>query len=166
LVAEGVAMSDGQIVIELGELYTGENGSVAEAIIRAAADFLLNRIGSETIRHRIEQIRDDEIREHVRPLIATALTEPMQLTDEYGSPKGSAKPLSQIIVEKGMAQLQVKSYGNNKTPLEKFLSEEIERVFRNELREAMKEARGSVLAAVRQEGARIVEETITKMARS
>lgn len=154
------------ISIDLG-VAVPEGVTLAEAIVDQAAKQLLASIKEETepVRARVRAIRDEEIREQVRPLVGDTLGMLVQRTDEYGSPKGQPVTLREVILEKAAESFKVSSR-NRKSPLEEFITQEVDRAFRGELQEAMKASRAQVLAAVREQGAQIVQETIERMARS
>lgn len=159
-------MTAAQITVNLGEEFSDE-GTLGEALLDRAANKLVSGTARDDLRRRIEQIRDDEIREQLRPTIAAALDAPVQLFNEYGSPKGDPITLRDLILERGTALFKVKAGGyGNKSPLDQFITEEIDRQFKNELNTAMKQAREQVLAAVREQGAAVVQETISRMART
>jgi hypothetical protein len=157
-----------QLVIDLGETFA-DHGTLSEVILDRAAAQIVRQLSKDDITRRIQQVRDDEIREVVKPMIADTIGLEVQLTDTYGAPQGPPMPLREVIVKKATEQFVVRKDGfssSRKTPLEEYISSEIERVFRRELNEAMAEARAQVLAAVREEGAQLITQTIARMAKA
>ncbi len=159
-------MSGAQITVHLGEEWANEE-TLGEALLDRAADKIAKGMARQNFNDRVAAIRDEEIREQLRPAVAAALNAPVQRFNEYGSPQGDPILLRDLIVEKGTELFKVKNPGyGSKSPLEKFIVEEIDRAFKNELNTAMKQARAQVLAAVREQGAAVVQETIERMART
>ena len=160
--------------LDLGSLWdSSEEGlTVADLIVRHAAERLLSSVGDEVRRSlldRARRIADEEIRERLAPEIERLLSEPVQQTDTWGAPRGPAKSLREVIFESASAQLSVRRdqrSGSDRTPLEEFLRREVSQVFSKELTEAMAQAKAEVLAAVKDEGAKVLSETIMRMART
>lgn len=120
-------------------------------------------------RRRAAKIADDEIREAFRPLIEEALTQAVQPTDGFGTPKGPAKTLREVLVEHATAELRQKrdrgGIGRKQqTLVEEFVAQEVDSVLRRELQEAVKEAKAEVLVAVREQAATVISETIERVA--
>lgn len=169
-----------QITIDIPDFFEGnaEDGtrstSLREMVANAAVERLVTDARREawgkTIRDRVRAIRDDEIREAVRPSIEEALTKAIQPTDVYGTPKGEPVTLREHIVQTASDWLTKKSserYGEKAmSPAERLIKEEVTRVFDREVKAALDDAKAQVMAAVQQEGARVLAETIARMAGS
>lgn len=154
------------LVVNLGESFA--DGNIGNAILEHAAAQLLRQAGEEVreTRDRIRLIRDEEIRAQVSPLVTQLLDSSVQLTDEYGSARGKPVPLRDLIVQKATEILSVRqAHGSRHTVLEDFITREVERVFKQQLEKEVNAAREQVAAAVREQGARVIEETIRRMAR-
>jgi hypothetical protein len=167
---------DGQkIVIEfdLGSLVAGreESGETfGDVIVNRAASVLLDRERESVGKFRalVAVIAESEVRDAIRPMIDQALAEPIQKTNTYGGPIGEAMPLREHIVEIARAALDTqvgRDYDKKTSLLRAILAEEVERVLRRELGEALAAAKAEVTAAVREQGAAVITETITRLAR-
>lgn len=130
------------------EAYDGDGGKtigdeVAYLALRRLAD---DRDGWNSITQRVERITDEEIREHVRPLITEALTRPFRQTNSYGEPVGQETTLSSVIVAEARNAFKVRadSYGSNQTVLQKLVAEEVQKAFKDVIAEEVKQARALV----------------------
>lgn len=164
-------MSDKILVeIDLGTI-AGPEQDVAGIIVDRASRILLdhNRETTAAFLDRVAQIAAEEIREAIRPLVAAALMQPIQKTNTYGTPVGEPLPLNEHIIEiarEAMSQPIGRDYDRKKSLLQTILAEEVERVLRTELQNEIKQAKAEVLAAVHEQGARVITETIERLART
>lgn len=148
-------------------------GAVFNDVARQLLAELRNRAtGSDIyggLRQRIDAIRDEEIREAVRPAITEALTKAVQPTNHYGEAQGEPKTLHETIVEKATAWLTTAKgdyYAKDKrTPIQAYIEDEVQKAFTKELRAEMEKAKAQVVKAVQDEGARVLAETIARMAK-
>lgn len=118
-----------------------------------------------SLRKRITQVRDEEIRALVLPIIAEAVAKPVQKTNTYGDPIGEATSLREVILDEARKLLQGAkgdSY-NRKEPLgRQLIREMVDKELRAELAEAIKAEREKVVAAVRAQAAELITEAVTK----
>jgi hypothetical protein len=123
--------------------------------------------GWDSIRDRVKNITAEEIRARVVPLIEDALSKGFQQTNSYGEPTGKVTTLREVIVAEAQAYLTkpADSYGRDKgTVIQQFIRTEVAKAVKDELDEALKQARADVLGAVRSQAATLITQTITKMA--
>lgn len=158
-----------KLEINLGETFADES-TASEAIVKeCAARFLRQHDLTEDVRRRFKQITDEEIRAVVQPLIQEALAEGFQPTDSFGSPKGEPTTLREMIVKEVKrdigASKQPGYHGSKQTLLEEVVGREVERAVREDLKQAMDEARKQVRAAVEQKGAEVLAQTIERLSR-
>jgi hypothetical protein len=111
----------------------------------------LQRLTSETegwysIRERVQRVTDEEIREHVRPLITEALTRPFRQTNSFGEPVGGETTLSSVIVDEARKAFKVRAdnYGSSQTVLQKLVAEEVQQAFKTVIADEVKQARALV----------------------
>jgi hypothetical protein len=159
---------------EDGPVY-GKPRTIAEVIAEEAAAQLLHKLTNEETRdlyHRVALVTDEEIKAQVRPLIAEALARSIQKTNQFGESTGQPTTLSEAIMAEVQRQLtkptQGDSYGGSmrrKTLVQEIIGAEVERTIRRELADEISKARAQVSAAIRDEGARLISETIQRMAR-
>lgn len=155
--------------IDLGTTFASD-AAVSEAIVQECARRLLQQYElTDDVRRRMKQVTGDEIRAAVQPLIQAALDEGFQPTDSFGSPKGEPTTLRDMIVQEARRDLGASKHpghhGSKQTLLEEIVGREVERAVREDLKQAMDEARKQVRAAVEKKGAEILAQTIERMAR-
>ncbi len=103
----------------------------------------------DNISRRVHEIRDEEIRAAVLPLITEAITMPLQQTNVYGEPTGPETTLSQLIVAEARKQLGERAdpYNHERgTVLSKTVAAEVKKAFAGEIADAVKQARDLVSA--------------------
>lgn len=122
------------------------------------------------LRQRVYNLRDAEIREQLRPLVAEAIARSIQPTDPFGNPKGDPTTLAEVITKEAKTALTVpkeSGYGNPKrTLIQQIIADEINTTFRKELADAVAEGKKAVAAALRAEGAVVIQQTIERMAKA
>lgn len=163
-----------KVVVELdlaGLWVDAEGRTFSQMVVDRASRRLLEGDGgatrSEFVR-RVQAIRDEEIREALRPVMAEALEQAVQQTDSFGTPRGEPRTLRELVVEEATKMLREKRYerGRQKeTLVEKFVRDEVERTLRAELTAAVNEAKAEVVAAVRDNAAEVIAETIDRARR-
>lgn len=141
-------------------------GMAAERLVRSVTADEAKRY----MRERISAIRDEEIRAAIRPLIEEALTRSIQPTDHYGNPKGEPTTLAEVITKEAKTAVTVpKEHGYGKpkrTLIQEIIADAVDLQFHRELGEAIAEGKKAVLAAVRDEGAAVIQKTIERMAKA
>lgn len=127
----------------------------------------LDRDVKSEVGRRVREIRDEEIRRQVAPLIEEAIAKSVQETDSYGNPKGEPRTMAEIIVAEAKTALSKPKdpYARNKgTLVEEFVRAEVAAAFTKELKQAADAAKAEVLAAVKERGAEVLASTISAMA--
>jgi hypothetical protein len=145
-----------RITIDLSEVYADEQ-SVESAIVAAAGSQLRGELDRKEglereLRNELRSAYREAIDAQLPGLIAEALSEPLQLTDEFGGPKGQPTSLRELIHAIAKAELSnpADRYNHGRgTVLQEFLKTEVERQLRADLAAAVSEAKAEVLAAVR-----------------
>jgi hypothetical protein len=140
-----------------------------EAVVEEVAHMVLSSIKNDvttkslypTLRERAVAIRNEEIRAAIKPAIEQAITATLQPTDHYGNPKGESKTTHELIVEHATKVLTAKDsdhYSRTKglNLVEQFIATEV--------KAALEQAKADVLRAVKDQGAKVLSETIAKMA--
>jgi len=130
------------------ESYDHEGGwTIGQEVARMALQRLTaDRDGWGSIRERVQRVTEEEIREHVRPLITEALTRPFRQTNSFGEPVGDETTLSSVIVDEARKAFKVRadSYGSNQTELQKLVAEEVQKAFKTVIADEVKAARAMV----------------------
>jgi hypothetical protein len=179
---QGITITLDLDALIIGQRYSGEDPDsgapitfmegVTEEVARLVfatikADSTSNRY--QQLTRRASEIRDEEIREVIRPAIIEAIDATMQPTDAYGNPKCEAQTLHEIIVEQAKKAITAKdsdTYSRTKglNIVEQFIAAEVRSTLDKELKAVMDQAKADVLAAVKEQGAKVLSETIAKMA--
>jgi hypothetical protein len=128
----------------------GEDGPVTLADLVASqihAKLMQGGKAYDGIRERVNSIRDEEIREAVKPQIAEALSRPMRQSNLYGEPTGPETTLSALIATEArkLVTKPTDSYSrDNGTYLSQVIAAEVEKAFKAEIADAVKQARDAV----------------------
>ncbi|KKN74322.1 hypothetical protein LCGC14_0391230 [marine sediment metagenome] len=164
-----------EVTIDLDKIYVGEDGQTAgDQVLAMAASQLLEQLGRDealsNLRAKASNIRDEMIRERFAPLLETALDAAVQRTDAFGQTKGEPTTFREVVVEQIQKFLTEKRYDNRvghtsqRTAVQEFIEESVDRVVKRELTAEITEAREQVAAAVRDQGAAVIQETIARLA--
>lgn len=113
-----------------------------------------------SLRKRVLDIRNEEIREQIKPNVAKAIEGNIQKTDEWGQAVGNSTTLHALIVKEVNDYLKRKvgdSYrSGSKTVIEKFVEDAVDKVVKRELAEVIVEEKAKVVAAVRAKAADLI----------
>jgi hypothetical protein len=156
--------------------------AVREAIIEEAARQLLVTVtpytdGVEVPTKLAASVREDmsravraEVEKVIGPAVAAALEEGVQLTDTYGSPRGPRMTLREVIIAEAKKVLERKievrdNYGRSETVVQQIIRDEVQRALADDLKDAVREERDRVQAAVREHAANIITESVQRAAR-
>lgn len=132
--------------------YDGDVTTVGDGVVHAITERLTrDRDIYPTLRTRVEQVRDEEIRKSVAPLVIEALTAPVRQTNSFGEPIGPETTLSSLIMAEAKKLLTHKSdnYGNrNETILQKLVADEVRAAFKTLITDEIKAARAEVASQI------------------
>ena len=145
--------------------------TLLDAIVSTAATQLVQhdrRQGgaAESLRSRVQSIRDEEIRTRVAAEIEAALANPINLTNHFGeSIAGKTTTLREEIAKMAAEALRVNhnnamSGRQDWTPAQKVISEEVERAFAAELLKVVADEKAKVVAAVRAKAADLIAQAV------
>jgi uncharacterized membrane-anchored protein YjiN (DUF445 family) len=148
------------------DVYVTRPKTLADVI----AEKVVEKITREEMRdqlRRVQQIREEMIREAVKPTITRALAEPIEHTNAFGERVAGVAPttLREIIFNeaKRQANTSVKNdYGSRtgETVLAKFVREEIGAAFKKELADILAEEKAKVVKAVRDNAGTIIADAV------
>lgn len=116
------------------------------------------------LKQKVLDIREDEIRNAIRPTVEKALVSDVRKTNSYGEPTGPAKPMRELIVEQVSVVLRGKSdrYSTSAPLLDTVMDRTVRALLTKELKEAFDSEKAKVVAAVRAEGTRLIAEAVEK----
>jgi hypothetical protein len=150
--------------------------TVEELVLDLAAKALVDRTIAKAGKQwpgdmldRVRNIRDEQIREILGPMVTEAVERSFTPTDTFGSPRGEPTTLRDEIVKQGVQWLQGREgefrNPSRRTHIQQLIYDEVERAMAKELKDAMAKAKAEVLAAVQAEGARVLANTIASMSK-
>jgi hypothetical protein len=135
--------------------------TLADAIAEKVAADLRKDNHWPDLKTRVAQIRDEEIREHLRPIVADAVAAPIKRTNVYGEPTGQQVTLIEHIVTEAQAMLNRPVDGSrSQTLVQKLIREQVDRALVAELRAAVTDEKTKVIAAIRNKAAELLTEAI------
>lgn len=116
-------------------------------------------------KRRFREIRDEEVRKALAPVIERALTDPILPTNAYGEPtSGAPTTLRELIAKEAKRQVSARAdngyRSSSETVLGKFVREQIDAAFRNELAEIVKAEKAKVVKAVRDNAGSIIADAV------
>lgn len=117
------------------------------------------------LRRRITEIRDEEIREAVKPTVLGAIDVAIQETNRWGEPTGEPTSLRELILKEAKELLNrpVDNYHREKgTVLQSVVRDAVSKTLRAELDAVLKAEKEKVVAAVRAQAAELIAEAVKK----
>jgi hypothetical protein len=100
---------------------------------------------------KVSQIREEEIRAALKPIIAEALQKPIRRTNSWGDATGEETTLKDVIVDEARKAWTVdrNAYSNNQpTDIRTAIQQEVRKHINGEVAKAVKEAQIAALKAV------------------
>jgi hypothetical protein len=140
------------------EEYDYADRTVGEAVAEQVAAALMKTDEYRLLKHRVLEIRDEEIRAQVKPIVEKAITTSIQPTNGYGRPVGQPVSLEEVIVKEAHAYLTKRDgYGDRSVSVvQKVVSDAVEKAIKTELARAIVEEKEKVVAAVRAKAADLI----------
>ena len=117
------------------------------------------------LKERVLEVRDEEIRTLIIPMITKAVEASFHRTNTWGEKVSETTTMRTVImdeVKKVLEGLHGNSYGRNETLGRQLIREMVEKELRSQLSAAIKEEREKVIAAVRTQAADLIAEAVTK----
>lgn len=140
--------------------------TLADVVIELAARQLVERSGRDAASMASDEMRA-AIRERLGPIVDAALAAPLQRTNEYGAPRGEPTTIHEEVVRLTHEHLtkHSRSYGRESlTVVQDFIRTEVEKAIKADLAETMTKARNEVMAAVRGNAAKLIAESVERLA--
>jgi phage baseplate assembly protein W len=143
-----------------------EPGSLGSLLVDAASDKIV-RVMHKDVRTAITDAVNAQVREEVAGIVRDTLVNGVvQRTNEFGGKVAEPIPLIDLIRESAADVLNKPigdSYSRNRqTVLKKILADEVSSAFRKEVKDAVDQARAATLAAVKENAAQVLTETIAR----
>jgi len=121
--------------------------TLAEALVESLVQRIVQDDSYKGIAERVRQIRDEEIRAQLAPLIAEAIAAPVQLTNTWGERTGGTTTLREVVIQQARTYLNESSDSYNRqkgSRLEVEVRKAVDAAFKDEIAEAVKIVRETV----------------------
>ena len=167
-----VVVSDVDLSAQIGESfeYAGDDEparrpvTLGDAVADRIADDLKQTDDYRTLRQRVAEIRLEEIRAQLEPIVRQAIEQPVQQTNRWGDPTGAATTLRDVIIEQAKKVLNEKtgdSYSNNRpTVIEKYVRDAVTAVMKEELAPVIAEEKAKIVAQFRASAANLLADAL------
>lgn len=144
--------------------YSREPRTLGDAVAEQVARDLQKDDAYRSLRKRFIDLRDEEIREQIRPIVAKAITDPVQKTNGYGQPVGEPVSLTELIVGEVRTLLSKRDGYDRSTPtfVQKIIRDEVGRTLTAELQQVIADEKAKVVAAVRAQAAELIADAVKK----
>lgn len=145
--------------------YIGGNGvTIADKVAQHLARDLMKDDSYRTLKQRVMDLRDEEIRAQLKPIVEAAITGSIQRTNSYGHPVGEPTTLHDIILAEVNTYLTANVGGSYNKPtttrIKSFVAEAVETVIRKEMATVIAEEKAAVVAVVRSKTAELLAEAV------
>jgi hypothetical protein len=125
------------------------------------------------IRKAAVTVIEEELRPRVQAMLDDAINAAIQPTSDYGEPKGEARTLREIIVERAVKALREPSRtsrsssypsGLGESLIDAVIGDQLDAAWQRELLAAVRDAKAEAVAAVQARAAGVLADTIVGMA--
>jgi DNA-binding transcriptional regulator YdaS (Cro superfamily) len=141
----------------------GRPVTLGDAVVDQVVQTKISDETERDLNRRVSAIRDEVIREELRPAIIEALGGEIKMTNTYGEPTGRTTTLRELIIAQvGKTMNEKDRYSSGKTFVNRLVGEEVERVVKRELNEAMAAEKARAVAAIRAKAADVLAQVITE----
>lgn len=130
---------------EDGDAYIKGQATVADKVAEQIKGEVVKTPEYTSLRERVTRIREEEIREAVKPLIREALQRPIQQTNYYGEAVGKETTLSEIIMAEAKKVFTASRDSYNKGAfISEVVAKEVQAAFGTYIQDEVKKAREAV----------------------
>lgn len=137
--------------------------TLGEAVAKHVAEEAMKDDSYRTLRREVLEVRTEEVRRQLEPVVAEAIASPVKRTNQFGEEVGDATTLNALIVKEARELLAKRDdYGRGNTLLQRTVRAEVEKALRSELAEVLKEEKEKVVAAVRASAAELISEAVKR----
>lgn len=131
---------------EDGDEYVAGQATVGDKVAALIRDSVVKRPEYTSLREKVTRIRDEEIREAVKPLIQEALQRPIKRTNSWGEATGTETTLSEIVMDEAKKVFtEVRDSYRTKRPfIAEVVQAEVQKAFGTYIQDEVKKAREAV----------------------
>lgn len=142
--------------------YDREPQTLGQAVAEDIADRLVKDDRYARLRDEVLQLRKEEVHKLIAPIVAAAITQPIQRTNTYGQPAGPAVSMTELIIQETREYLgKVDTYRRDEgTVVQKLVREAVSKTIRTELASVIAEEKAKVVAAVRAKAAELIADAV------
>lgn len=113
------------------------------------------------LKKQVDNIRVDEIREQIRPIVQAAIVDEIPQTNTYGERTGKTTTLKELIADEARKLLSKRDdYGRGPSYVQKIMAAEVDRAVKQELSQAIADEKAKVVAAVRAKAADLIANAV------
>jgi len=163
-----VTVSEVDLASEVGTRYDNDGDQVPMTLAdkvaaRIAADLRKDQSYGD-LRREVLQLRTEEVRRQLEPIVAEAISGELVQTNQFGDPMGKPTTLRELILKEVGAYLKRQHESGyrstGQTVVQKFVQDAVDTVIKKELAEAIVEEKAKVVAAVRAAAADLIADAV------
>lgn len=138
--------------------------TVGDKVAKIIANEVMRRPEYASLRERVVQIRTEEIREALRPVIAETLAGPIYMTNTYGERTGKETTFKELVMEEARKAWATSKnhHGSRQDTVPDLIAAEVRKQIGGEIAKAVKAAHDAALKAVGDVAAAPVVEAVRK----
>ncbi|AYF29276.1 hypothetical protein CSH63_17750 [Micromonospora tulbaghiae] len=162
-----VNVDDVDLTSEIGNGYDEEGNPAArtlgEEVARKLANALMRDEEYPGLRRKVMGLREEEIREQLKPIVSAAIEEGVQETNRWGEPTGTPTTLRALIIAEAGKLLKqpADNYSRDKgTWIDALVRDNVQKVIRAELGAVLAEEKAKVVAAVQAKAAELIAQAV------
>lgn len=167
-----VDVTDISLDSEVGEhkVYDGDGDggwdrepqTLGQAVAEHIAERLMKDDRYPKLREQVFELRREEVRRQLEPIVTSAIVAPVQRTNTYGQPYGEPITMTELIIQETREFLgKVDSYRREDgTVVQKAIRDAVSKTIRAELAEVLAEEKAKVVAAVRAKAAELIADAV------
>lgn len=135
---------------EDGDHFPDGEITVGDKVAKIIAEGAMRNPEYASLKERISNIRSEEIREVLKPVIREALEGPVYKTNTYGDRTGQQTTLRELIQEEAAAMWSTSknTYGSRQDTVAELVAQEVRKQIGSEVAKAVKQAHDAALKAV------------------
>lgn len=134
--------------------------TLGQSVAKEIADRLVADDEYKTLRRQVLELRTEEVRRQLEPIVTAAIEKPVQRTNSFGDPVGEPTTLTDLIVKEAREYLAKGDGYGRETVLQKTVREAVGGALKKELAAVVAEEKEKVVAAVRAKAAELIAEAV------
>lgn len=160
------------LTTQIGEHYTqvGEDDwatrpmTLGARVAQLLADEVMKGDDWRDLRRQVTDLRAEEVKRQLVPIVSDALAEQIQKTDSYGHPTGKPVHMAELVVQEVHKWLRDSNSNSYSGPsnLTQLVRTEVDRALKQELGTAIADEKAKVIAAVRASAADLIADAVRK----